>query len=142
MPPIPPLGLPRPARPSLRRGLWLQVYIPMAVGALIVGALVARLVRGMAGDASTLADVSAITLLIQAMALGVVPLILLTALAIGVVWLAGRLPARLRQVARVADEVAVQTHEFARAVRSPRLATRKVGWSLRKLAGFAIRRWL
>ncbi len=74
---------------KFRRQVRLQVYLPLAVGILLLAGLAALLWRGQVGDASVWADGALAFLLLAAMILGLVVLVIFSALMVGV-WLAVR----------------------------------------------------
>jgi hypothetical protein len=86
---------------SYRRQVWLQIYLPLVVGALALGLLAYLLWRGSVGDASVWADAAATMLLL--------PLLLLiligVALAAVIIVLLGRLIGWLPLPARKGQEL-------------------------------------
>jgi len=120
---------------AFRREVWLQIYLPLILGALLIGALVAVafLSPGFTST-SNLADVSLILVLSQAMLIGVVPLALIAALAFGVWYAIRELPPYLQRAADFMARVADETYTAARYVRSPSLAVRRLVPALSRLA--------
>jgi hypothetical protein len=79
----------RETRAAFRRQVRLQIYLPLAVGALALAGLVAVMWRSQYGDTSVWADVSLSLLLIVGFGLGILVLALVSAAAFGV-WFAVR----------------------------------------------------
>ena len=97
---------------AFRRAVWLQVYLPLMIGVILVIALIAvALVASGRGGATTsgMADVALVTLLLPVMLLGVIALAAVVMLAVGVAWLIGWLPERSRIVQHIAVQIARQS---------------------------------
>ena len=95
---LPPKPTRNPAtQKAFRRQVWLQVYLPFALGFLLL-ALIAFLLWGsnMAG-ASAWADASLILLLLPVIVLSVIPIVLLAALVYGVTYLTRQIPVPAHQ---------------------------------------------
>lgn len=89
---------------AFRRAVWLQVYLPLMVGAILVVALVAfGLVASGRGGATTsgMADVALAALLMPVMIIGVLALAAIVLLTVGVAKLIGWLPERTGIVQRI-----------------------------------------
>jgi FtsH-binding integral membrane protein len=93
---------------AFHRTVWLQVYLPLAIGVILVVALVAvGLAAGGQGGTTTsaMADVVLMALLMPAMLVGVIALAAIVLLAVGVARLIGWLPERSRIVRGIAAQV-------------------------------------
>lgn len=97
---------------KFRRQVWLQVYLPLAVGVLLLAGLAAALWRGQVATASAWADTALSLLLLLVLVFGLIVLAVFASLAFGVWYAVRRLPEPFQQVrltvARVehgADEV-------------------------------------
>ena len=89
---------------SFRRAVWLQVYLPLMVGAILVVALFAfGLVASGRGGATTsgMADMALVALLMPVMILGVLALAASVLLTVGVAKLIGWLPEQTGTVQRI-----------------------------------------
>jgi hypothetical protein len=89
---------------SFRRAVWLQVYLPLMVGAILVAALITfGLMATGRGGATTsgMADMALVALLMPVMILGVLALAAIVLLTVGVAKLIGWLPERTGIVQRI-----------------------------------------
>jgi len=101
---------------AFRRAVWVQVYLPLMVGAILVLALIAfGLAASGRGDTATsgMADVALVALLLPAMLLGVLALAAIALLAFGIVRLIGWIPERTQIVQRIAAQASQQTDRIA-----------------------------
>jgi hypothetical protein len=89
---------PRP-KPSPRylRQIWLQIYLPMFVGLLVLIGIAILLSRGGVGTAGAWADASTVFLLIPVILVGFLFTLVLIAFAVGVGYLIGWLPGPIRK---------------------------------------------
>jgi hypothetical protein len=89
---------PRP-KPSPRylRQIWLQIYLPLFVGLLVLIGLVYFLRAGGVGTTSAWADASTVLLLIPVILLGFLFTLACIALAVGMGYLIGWLPGPIRK---------------------------------------------
>lgn len=79
------------------RQIWLQIYLPLFVGMLLLIGLTLFLRRGAVGTASAWADASTALLLMPVIMLGFLFTLALIALAIGLGYLIGWLPGPIRK---------------------------------------------
>lgn len=88
--------------PEIRRGyrfqLWFEILIPIALGFTAVAALALALFRSGLGTASAWADAALALMMLPFLLLGLLPLALVIALAYGIGWLTGKVPAPLRKL--------------------------------------------
>jgi len=101
---------------GFRRAVWLQVYLPLILGAMLVVALVVLglVTSGRGGaSASGMADVALVALLLPAMLLGVLALAAMVLLSVGVARLIGWIPDRSRIAQRIAAQAARQSDRIA-----------------------------
>jgi hypothetical protein len=106
---------PNPAtRAAYRRQVWLEIYLPFAVGLVALVAVAVLLWRGGAG-ASPWADASLIMLLLPLLALSVLPIMLLAAAVYGLGVLIDRLPGPAHQAQAAVAQVARSTKRAAGA---------------------------
>lgn len=101
---------------AFRRTVWLQVYLPLAIGVVLVVALVTvGLAAGGWGGATTsgMADAALVALLLPAMLVGGIALAAIILLAVGVAWLVGWLPERSRIVQLIAARVSRQSDRIS-----------------------------
>jgi hypothetical protein len=104
---------------GFRRAVWLQVYLPLILGAILVAALIAFALvasgRG-GGTTSGMADVALVALLLPVMLLGVLALAAIILLSVGVARLIGWIPDRSSIVQRIAAQASQQSDRIARRV--------------------------
>jgi len=104
---------------AVRRAVLLQVYLPLAFGAvLVLGTIVVGLVAGGPGGATPrgMADVALIALLVPAMILGLIALVGTSLLALGVARLIGWLPGWTHKAQRLFGQIAHQSDRVAERV--------------------------
>lgn len=87
---------PKPS-PRYLRQIWLQIYLPLFVGLLVLIGLVLFLRRGGVGSAGAWADASTVFLLIPVILLGFLFTLACIALAVGLGYLIGWLPGPIRK---------------------------------------------
>ena len=117
---------------AFQRTVWLQIYLPMLAGVLVLGGLVAWIWIAGPGTGSAWAD-SAFTLLsIPAMILGLLLLGVLGALVYVVILIIQKLPAPAAQVQEIFAQIAVYTRRFADQAARPVLIPRAFWASLRR----------
>ncbi len=79
-------------RSAFRRQVWLEIYLPLAVGlAVVIGAAWALWGSGMATPRAW-ADASTVLLILPVLVISLIPLIVLAALSVGIILLIRRLP--------------------------------------------------
>lgn len=134
------LGLTRrdPAA-TFRRQVRLQVYLPLGIGLLVLAGAVALLWRGQVGNASVWADTALALLLLIAIVLGLVVLLVISALVIGVWFAVRKLPEPFAQarmaVARAEHAVDQAYHKAALPMIVPKAAAHSIASGIRYLAG-------
>jgi hypothetical protein len=101
---------------GFRRAVWLQVYLPLILGAILVTALIAFALvasgRG-GGTTSGMADVALVALLLPVMLLGVLALGAIILLSVGAARLIGWIPDRSRIVQKIAAQASQQSDRIA-----------------------------
>ncbi len=108
-------------RSAFRRQVWLEIYLPLALGlAAVVGAAWGLWGTGMATSRAW-ADASTILLILPVLAAGLIPLIVFAALSVGIILLIRRLPEATRRLQSI----------FYR-----------VQWSVRRGTDVAVQPWL
>lgn len=122
-----------------RRQVRLQVYLPLALGMLVLGGLVALLWRGQVGSASAWADAALAFMLLVTMVGGVVLLVIFSALTAGVWMAVRRLPEPFEQARLAVAKAEHATDGAARKAAMPLIAPEAmlhaVATGLRYLAG-------
>jgi flagellar biogenesis protein FliO len=108
-------------RSAFRRQVWLEIYLPLGFGLAAVVCVALVLWRsGMAGPRAW-ADASTILLILPVLAVSLIPLILMVALSVGIIYLIRRLP------------------EASQRLQS---LVYRVQWSARRAADAAVQPWL
>jgi hypothetical protein len=101
---------------GFRRAIWLQVYLPLTLGAILVVALIViRMVASGRGGAtaSGMADVALVALLLPMMLLGLIALAMVVMLTVGLARLIGWIPDRSRIVQKIAAQASRQSDRIA-----------------------------
>jgi FtsH-binding integral membrane protein len=122
-----------------QREVLLQVTLPLAIG--LTALLVLAVLASISGpeSASLFADVSLIWLIIPVMVVSLIFLVLLAALAYGVIWLVGALPGFAYQVQGFFTLVATKSKQVGDVIVEPILRVQSLAASLRML-GRSLRR--
>lgn len=124
---------------KFRKQVWLQVYLPLALGLVLLTTLIVVLWRGPVGDASVWADTALAFLMLPVMLVGLLLLALFGALVVGVTLAVRRLPEPFEQarlaVARVEDTADQVAGKAALPVIIPSAIFHTIGAVLRYLAG-------
>jgi len=108
-------------RSAFRRQVWLEIYLPLALGlAAVIGAAWGLWGTGMATTRAW-ADASTIFLILPVLVASLIPLILFAAISVGIILLIRRLP------------------EVSRRLQS---LVYRVQWSVRRGADAAVQPWL
>ena len=81
-----------------KRQIWMQIYLPLGIGVVILATLVLWVWRAKFGSVSVWADVALVVVLIPLFVLGLITLIVLAGLTYGVFWLFGWLPDPLHRL--------------------------------------------
>ncbi len=128
-------------RAAYRRQVWLEVYLPLLLGAALVLGLVALLMRAGLGGRGAWADAVTVLLLVPLMGLGLALLVFLAAAIFGVSWLIHRLPRRASEAQWAAQRLAGTAERagwLAAApvirLRAARAALGRLGQRLRRAA--------
>lgn len=104
-------GVPAERNPAtqsaFRRQVRRQIYLPLAVGLILLFAALAGLAVGEIGDASTWADIALAYLLVLMIVAALVFLAAVALLAYGVTWLIGNLPGPAWRVQQAVGRVRV-----------------------------------
>jgi hypothetical protein len=127
-----------------RREVARQIYLPLAVGSIVLLVALVVLLGARGGEASLWADLAIIYLSAAAGVVGVILLALLAALVYGVSWLVGRIPEPARRVRAAAGRVRLEARRGADALAQPAIRGRAVFEALRSIRGAvgrALRRW-
>ncbi len=114
-----------------RREFWLQVVLPVALGALLVGA--AGVLAAGGGQVAHLADLSLIWLLLPCVALGWIPLALILAAVVGLHRLMTYLPAPIQQVQDAVARTVVHIRRVADRVAAPLITMNAKAAALRRV---------
>jgi hypothetical protein len=127
-----PASEPRP-KPSPRylRQIWLQIYLPLFVGLLVLIGMVILLRRGGVGTASAWADASTVFLLIPVILLGFLFTLALIAFAVGMGYLIGWLPGPIRKGWEILIQIRSGARRGADMVARPIVSARGVWAALR-----------
>jgi small-conductance mechanosensitive channel len=108
-------------RSAFRRQVWLEIYLPLALGLVaVVGAAWSLWRSGMAAP-SAWADASTILLILPVLAVSLIPLLILIALSVGIILLVRRLPEATQRLQSIIY---------------------RVQWSVRRGADVAVKPWL
>lgn len=102
---------------SFHRAVWLQVYLPLVLGGVLVAALIAvALAASGRGGATTsgMADMALVALLMPMMLLGVIGLVAIVLLTVGVAWAIGWIPERSRLIQRIAAQASQESDRITR----------------------------
>ena len=81
-----------------RRQIWMQIYLPLGIGVIILAALVLWVWQAEFGSISVWADVALVIVLIPLFVLGLIALIVVAGLTYGAFWLFGWLPDPLHRL--------------------------------------------
>jgi hypothetical protein len=122
---------------GFRRAIWLQVYLPLLAGVLLIVLLVAwGLAAGGRGEASTgtMADVALVALLLPVMLLGVIVLAAVILLMVGIGKAIDWLPPRVRVVQQVVARAPVISDRIAGRAAQVVVAPRSVWAAIRAAA--------
>lgn len=122
-----------------RRQVWLQIYLPLAIGLFMILMLIALIVWSQTGDASVWADLSLVLLFIAAIILGFLGLMVLVAATIGVIYLTRVIPPPFDQtrtaVLNAQRSVEEASQAAAKPIIAPRAASHALVTGVRYLAG-------
>ncbi len=125
---------------ELRRREWLRIYIPLLVGTVLSLAIVVlSAVLGFKGanvggdPASVWGDTAALLVIVQVLAIGVIPLVILIALSAAIVWLIARLHPVLGQMQAISEQVRDKVAGFGDAAVAAVIKMKKPGARLRAI---------
>ena len=104
-----------------RRQIWMEIYLPLGIGVMILAALVIWVWQAEFGAVSVWADVALVIVLIPLFVLGLIILIVLAGLTYGVFWLFGWLPDPLHRLQSTIDRVERGAQKGADGVARPML---------------------
>ena len=128
-----PSSEPRPKHPPrFIRQVWLQIYLPLFVGLLLLIGLVVMLRRSAVGTASVWADASTAFLLIPVIVIGLLFMLASIALAIGLGYLIGWLPGPIRRGWELFVQVEAGVRRGADLAVQPMLLTKGLWASVRE----------
>ncbi|MFP3853552.1 MAG: hypothetical protein ACLFWD_04560 [Anaerolineales bacterium] len=124
---IPPEPTRNPAtKAAFRRQVWLQIYLPLLAGVVLLALIAALLWRSGTAGTSAWADASLILLLLPIVILSIIPIVLLSALVYGVSYLMRQIPipahqaqqalAQLRRIAERTTRKSIQPLIVLKAV--------------------------
>lgn len=121
---------------EFRRQVWLQVYLPLGLGVLLLGGAVAALWRGRVGTASVWADTALVFLLLVGMIFGVVVLAIISALMVGVFLAVRELPEPFARVRLAVAQVERQVGQAADIAARPMIGIRSAAHTVRSTMGY------
>jgi len=101
---------------KFRRQVWLQIYLPLALGIFTLAILVGGLLLNQTGTESVGADASLTMILIPVLVLGLIFLVLLIALSYLVARLVGYLPTPMSRIHRRLMLLDRTTQRLARSI--------------------------
>ena len=113
-----------------RREVFWQITIPLAIGLIIVLALAVGVTLASSTQASRLADVSLIWLILPAMIIALVFLVLTAGLAYGIIWLIGKLPSLTFKIHKFLIQLSVRVRKISDKIAEPviRVESMKASW--------------
>ena len=124
---------PRPRHsPRFIRQVWLQIYLPLFVGILLLIGLVVLVRRSAVGTASVWADASTVFLLIPVIVIGLLFMLASIALAIGLGYLIGWWPGPIRKGWEVFVQVEAIVRRGADLAVRPMLTAKGLSASVRQ----------
>jgi lipopolysaccharide export LptBFGC system permease protein LptF len=88
-----------------RREVWWQIFLPLFLGVILVGALVFGITLTGVGDTSVWAEVSLIWVIIPLLIAALIPLVILIGIVVGLTWLIKNTPPYAFQVQAAFDTV-------------------------------------
>lgn len=112
-----------------------QIYLPLAVGSVLVAAVIVALLWGGEGSARLWADLALIYLCAAAGVVGLLLLVVVGGLAYGIGWLTGRIPEPARRARRIAAKVRAEARRGANALAAPAVRAGALWASLRAIPG-------
>ena len=124
---------PRPRHsPRFIRQVWLQIYLPLFVGILLLIGFVGLIRRSAVGTPSVWADASTVILLIPVIVIGLLFMLASIALAIGLGYRVGWLPGPIRRGWEVFMQVEATVRRGADLAVRPMLMAKGLSASVRQ----------
>ena len=118
--------------------VWVQIYLPLGMGVMILAALVFWVWQAEFGAVTVWADVALVLILIPLFVLGLTALIVLVGLTYGVFWLIGWLPDPLHRLQSTIARVERGTQKGADGVVRPMLVVQAVIATLKAAGGIIV----
>jgi hypothetical protein len=112
---------------------WLEIYLPLLAGFLVMGGLVYLIWQVGYGSASVWADLSLVFLLPLAMLCGLIPLVLLAALAAALVYLTPKIPEPMQAVREFMDQLNGRIKTWSYRIERPFIRGRQFRRSARRM---------
>ena len=119
-------------RAQTRRQVWLQVYLPMGIGILLLAVLVFLLWRGGTATASAWADSALALMILPFLLLGLLMLAFFVVLAVGVGRLIGIIPLPARRAQDVMKNAAAMIRKGGDQAVRPMLVIQAVGGAIQE----------
>ncbi len=88
-----------------RREVWWQIFLPLILGVILIGALVFMITLTGVGNTSVWADVSLIWVIMPLLFMALIPLLIVIGLAVGITWLIKNTPPYALQLQDAFDRV-------------------------------------
>jgi hypothetical protein len=117
-----------PLRPETGRRIWLQIYLPLAIGVLVIAGLGVGAWASDFGTASAWGDVGLVIIMVQSILLGTIALAMLAGLTYGVGWLTGLLPRPMRRGEEIMARAAGLTRRASNVALKP-MFTLQATWA-------------
>jgi len=119
-----------------RRGIWLQIYLPLIGGALLAGAALAGIVTAVGGGSTSVwADVSLLLLTAPCLVAGLLALALFGGLALGLNRVIVAAPPYFHQVQDFVGLVSRRVRQGADVLASPVMKVRSISSAVRSFRG-------
>jgi hypothetical protein len=115
------------------RQIGLQIYLPLGLGMVTLGAIGFWVVRRAFGTVSVWADVGLVLLVIPAFLLGLIVLVIFGAVTYAAFWLGGQIPGFFRRVREALEQVEGGIRRGADLSVKPVFGMRKVGAAVRSV---------
>lgn len=119
-------------RAAFRRQVWLEIYLPLLFGlVVVVGGAVLLWQRGV-GDPRAWADASTVLLLVPLIVASLIPLALLVGAAVGAYWLIREIPGPSRRVQGFFYRVELAVHRASDMAARPWVVGSSLGSAVRR----------
>jgi hypothetical protein len=112
---------------------WLEIYLPVLAGVLVVAGLVYLIWRVGFGSASAWADASLVFLLPLVMLCGLIPLLLLGALVVAMAFLTPKLPEPMQRAREFMEMVSGRVRTWSYRIERPFIRGRQFRRSARRM---------